>query len=68
MGLCHPCHSAKTCREDGGFGHAPKTSSHLPFIARTGEQGKQFQASMDDKKLDAALGTKDEIEELLEGL
>jgi len=68
MGLCHPCHSAKTSREDGGFGHALKTSSHLPFIARTGEPGKQFQASMDDKKLDAALGTKDEIAELLEGL
>lgn len=20
--LCHPCHSVKTAREDGGFGHA----------------------------------------------
>ena len=22
QGLCHPCHSAKTAREDGGFGNA----------------------------------------------
>jgi len=25
QGLCHPCHSAKTAKEDGGFGNARRT-------------------------------------------
>jgi 5-methylcytosine-specific restriction protein A len=25
QGLCHPCHSAKTATEDGGFGNARRS-------------------------------------------
>jgi 5-methylcytosine-specific restriction protein A len=28
QGLCKPCHSTKTAREDGGFGRAPRQSAH----------------------------------------
>ena len=30
QGLCWPCHSAKTAREDGGFGNAKRTAPPVP--------------------------------------
>ena len=32
--LCKPCHDSKTCRQDGGFGNAPK-----PDMGPTGADG-----------------------------
>ncbi|MFL5328387.1 MAG: HNH endonuclease [Gemmataceae bacterium] len=27
--LCHSCHSRKTCKHDGGFGHKPKPEAGI---------------------------------------
>ncbi|MHA6905138.1 HNH endonuclease [Ralstonia syzygii subsp. celebesensis] len=42
QGLCWPCHSAKTAREDGGFGNAKRAASPVPAapvqtVANVGE-------------------------------
>ena len=68
QGLCRACHSKKTAEEDGGFGRAPKPNVG-PKPVPTGEPGRQFVASsVKPSKLDEALGTHDELDELLKGI
>jgi 5-methylcytosine-specific restriction protein A len=70
QGLCQPCHSRKTATEDGGFGHSvQKVKTLTTAPAPTGTSGKQFSSgSVGNQKLDAAIGTPDELAELLSGI
>lgn len=68
QGLCAECHSEKTGKYDSGFGHAAKTYDPLAAV-RTGDAGRQFQAStVGSEALDRALGTPEEQKELLENI
>ena len=68
QGLCGPCHSEKTAKEDGGFNHYA-TPVPGPKPAMTGDAGRQFVSStLSSAALDRALGTAEEIAELLRGI
>ena len=67
QGLCKECHDRKTAAEDGGFGHVQKkapggvivmTREGIPFVA----------SSLTQATLNKAIGTPEEIEELLGNL
>ena|SRR5579863_4785705 len=69
QGICQICHNRKTAMEDGGFGN-PVQKTNGPYIFPTGaHEGREYIAnSVSQSKIDAALGTKAEIDDLLSGL
>jgi hypothetical protein len=66
-GLCMSCHAKVTTLFDGGFGH--RKSGKADYIVPTGESGRQFSAGVSSSTmLDAAIGSPEEIAELLRGI
>lgn len=68
QGVCKPCHDRKTAREDGGFGHVPKSNAG-PAIQMIGDGGRIFlSTTVGAAALNKALGTQQELDELLKSL
>lgn len=66
--LCAPCHNQLTALYDGGFGN-PKKAGKENHVEATGTSGRQFSSStLSVPQLDKALGTKEEMDELLKGI
>lgn len=66
QGICRPCHSIKTAKEDGGWGNARQPNAG-PTAQATGNTGRQFiSSSISVQKLDAALNF--DAAELLAGI
>jgi hypothetical protein len=63
--LCRPCHSRLTGEFDGGFGNERKAGKEVAVMP-TGDGGKQFSSgSIGSEALDRALGTAEDLAELL---
>jgi len=66
--LCRECHSILTATYDGGFGNVRKHGKETHVMA-TGAPGKQYlSTSVGTAAIDRALGTREELNELLSGI
>ena len=66
--LCRSCHSRLTTTYDGGFGNQRKSGKEM-HVQPTGATGKQFSSgSIGASKLDEALGTPEDLADLLKDI
>ena len=68
-GLCKRHHDEKTATEDGGFSNEYRPYMPTRRIAATGSGKPEFASStISQSRLDKAIGTKEELDELLSGI